>query len=492
MGGLRRGGADDERRAWTRNGRAAAGGRAALLGLALCVLLPSLGTSSANVGLPSMAASFAASFQDVQWIVLAYLLAITTLIVGVGRLGDLLGRRRLLLAAILLFAVGSLLCGVAPTLELLIAARALQGVGAAGMLALTMAFVAQTVPKARIGRAMGLLGTMSAVGTALGPALGGVLIAGFGWRAIFLVNVPLGLFALFLAFRALPIDRRAAPADSTRFDYLGTLLLALTLGAYALAMTIAGGGFGPVTLTLMLAAVAGLVLFGVVEVRTAAPLIRLGMFRDPVLSAGLTTSALVSTVMMTTLVVGPFQLSRALGLDPASVGLVMSVGPLVSALGGPVAGRAVDRLGATRMITVGLIGVLAGSLGLCSVPAEWGAPGYVAPLVVVTAGYALFQAANNTGVMSNVRSEDRGLVSGLVNLSRNLGLVTGASVMGAVFAFAAGTSDITAARPEDIAIGTRWTFAVAATLIAIGLVVAMGSQVLARRSPAPRGMVLTG
>ncbi len=169
--------------------------RWALASLSLSMLLASLGTSIANVGLPTLAQAFDASFQQVQWIVLAYLLAITTLIVSVGRLGDLIGRRRLLLAGILLFTMASVLCGVAPTLGLLIAARAAQGLGAAIMMALAIALVGETVPKARLGSAMGLLGTMSAIGTALGPSLGGVLIAGLGWRAIFLVNVPLGLLS---------------------------------------------------------------------------------------------------------------------------------------------------------------------------------------------------------------------------------------------------------------------------------------------------------
>src|SRR5215210_1215560 len=151
--------------------------RGALAGLSLSMLLSSLGTSIANVGLPAMAQAFTATFQAVQWIVLAYLLAITTLIVSVGRLGDLTGRRRLLLAGISVFTVASALCGLAPTLRLLIAARAAQGLGAAVMMALTMAFVGETVPKAQTGSAMGLLGTMSAVGTALGPSLGGGLIA---------------------------------------------------------------------------------------------------------------------------------------------------------------------------------------------------------------------------------------------------------------------------------------------------------------------------
>jgi MFS family permease len=162
--------------------------RWALVSLSLSMLLSSLGTSITNVALPTLAAAFAASFQHVQWVVLAYLLATTTLIVSVGRLGDLTGRRRLLLAGIVLFTAASVLCGVAPSLWLLIAARGVQGFGAAIMMALTMAFVGETVPKAQTGSAMGLLGTMSAIGTALGPSLGGVLIAAGGWRAIFLIG----------------------------------------------------------------------------------------------------------------------------------------------------------------------------------------------------------------------------------------------------------------------------------------------------------------
>ena len=171
------------------------------------MLLASLGTSSANVALPTLADAFDASFPAVQWIVLAYLLAITTAIVSVGRLGDITGRRRLLVAGTALFTGASVTCGLAPGLPVLIASRAAQGLGAAIMLALTMAFVGDAVPKERTGRAMGLLGTTSAIGTALGPSLGGVLIAGPGWRAIFLVNLPLGVLAVVLARRHLPADR---------------------------------------------------------------------------------------------------------------------------------------------------------------------------------------------------------------------------------------------------------------------------------------------
>lgn len=456
--------------------------RWALAGLSLSMLLSSLGTSIANVGLPALAQAFNASFQEVQWVVLAYLLAVTTLIVSVGRLGDLTGRRRLLTAGIFLFTAASLLCGVAPTLWLLISARAAQGLGAAIMMALTIAFVGETVPKAKTGSAMGLIGTMSAIGTALGPSLGGVLIAGLGWRALFLVNVPFGLLAFLLAYRSLPVDRGGPKADRTGLDNLGTLLLALTLAAYALAMTMGRGRFGSINVALLSAAVFGAGLFVLVEARTASPLIRLGIFLDPVLSASLAMSAIVSTVMMATLVVGPFYLSRALGLDAALVGVVLSVGPLAAALAGLPAGRITDRFGAQRMTLVGLIGIAAGSFILSMMPATLGLPGYIAPIVVITVGYALFQIANNTAVMTEIRADQRGVISGMLNLSRNLGLITGASAMGALFALASATTDIAAAGPKAVAVGMRTTFAVAAVLIVVALAIAVGSRALPKRA----------
>jgi len=447
----------------------------ALASLSLSMLLSSLGTSIANVALPTLTQAFQASFQEVQWVVLAYLLAITTLIVSVGRLGDITGRRRLLLAGIFLFTAASVVCGAAPALWLLVVARGVQGLGAAVMMALTMALVGETVPKERTGSAMGLLGTTSAIGTALGPSLGGVLIAGMGWRALFFIQAPLGALVLLLAQRYLPVDREVATSNRPTFDNMGTLLLALTLAAYALAMTIGKGSFGALNVELLLAAGAGIAIFAFAETRAASPLIQLSMFRDPVLSASLATSMLVSTVVMATLVVGPFYLSRAIGLDAAMVGIVMTIGPLVAALTGVPAGRIADRAGAHRVTIVGLFGIAGGSLLLSVLPETLGIPGYIIPIAVVTAGYALFQTANNTAVMRDIRQDQRGVIAGMLNLSRNLGLISGASVMGAVFAFASSTPDIATARSAAVASGMRTTFAVAALLIVAALAIAIRS-----------------
>ncbi len=461
--------------------------RWAFVSLALSMLMSSLGISIANIALPTLAQAFTASFQAVQWVVLAYLLAITIMIVSIGRLGDIMGHRRVLLAGIALFTAASFLCGIAPTLWMLIAARAVQGLGAAILMALTVALVRETVPKEKTGSAMGLLGTMSAIGTALGPSLGGVLIAGPGWRAIFLIMVPLGILNFLLAHCTLRVDGPGAKIDRNGFDSLGTLLLGLTLAAYALAVTVGRGHFDRLNMALLLVAVLGGGLFVLAEARVASPLIRLAAFRNAVLSASLAMNALVSTVIMTTLVVGPFYLSRSLGLDESLVGLVMSIGPMISILSGVPAGRIVDRLGAPFIIIVGLIEMMAGSFALSVLPALFGIEGYIAAIALLTPGYQLFQAANNTAVMMDVGPDQRGVISGMLSLSRNLGLITGASVMGAVFAFASGASDIGAAAPDAIESGMQITFAVAGGLIAAALAIAVASRNPRARASLPDG-----
>lgn len=459
--------------------------RWALASLSLATLLSSLGTSIASVGLPSLMQNFGASFQSVQWVVLAYLLAITTLIVSAGRLADMFGRRPLLLGGIALFTLASVLCGLAPTLWLLIAARAVQGLGAALMMALTLAFVAETVSKAKTGSAMGLLGAMSAIGTTLGPSLGGFLIAGFGWQAIFLINVPLGVLTFALAWRSLPADSKAR-TDRGKFDAVGTALLALTLAAYALAMTLGRGNFDTLNIGLLIAAGIGAVLFAASQAKVKNPLIQLASFRDLQLSASLAMSLIVATVMMATLVVAPFYLSRGLGLDAAMVGLVLSTGPLVSTLSALLAGRLTDRFGAHGVMVAGLLALAAGMFLLSLAMTKLGIASYVVPITISCIGYALFQTSNNAAVMTGVGASERGVVSGLLNLSRNLGLITGASLMGAVFAVASAGEQ--QGIGEDIlssgaaARGMQVTFQTATALALIALFLALLSAHAASRA----------
>ncbi|MBL9023972.1 MAG: MFS transporter [Myxococcales bacterium] len=383
----------------------------AVAGLALSMLLSSLGTSSANVALPTLAEFFGAPLPAVKWVVVAYLLAITVSSVVAGRLGDRFGRRRLLLAGLGAFAAASIFAALATGLEVLVVARAAQGLGGALMMALSVAFVRETVPASRIGRAMGLLGSTSAVGTALGPALGGLLIDLFGWRALFLVNVPLALLAALLVARYAPADRRRAAAARPEIVWSAEL------------------------------------------------------------AAGLGATLLVATVLMSTLVVGPFYLAHALQLEAGLVGVVMAAGPIVAALTGVPAGRLVDRFGAQKATLAGLGGVGIGAASLVTMPGSLGTVGYVAPLVVLTAGYALFQTANNTAVMQAVGAEQGGLASGALNLARNLGLIAGAAGMSEVFSLGVGSNDMATAPAAAVATGMKTTFAFATGLVILAFAI---------------------
>jgi len=390
--------------------------RAVTTTLALSTLLASVGTSVANIALPALAKAFSAPFPHVQWVVVAYLAALTVTVVIAGRLGDRHGLKRMHVVGLGLFAAASLLCGLAPTLWLLIGARAVQGVGAAFLMTLSMAMMRETAGEARMGRAMGLLGAMSALGTALGPSLGGALIATTGWRGVFLAQVPLAALALILAVVSLP---RGAAKKGARSP---SLLEAL----------------------------------------------------DKNLAPNLLVNLLVAAVMMTTLVVGPFYLGRGLDLSEALAGLVMSVGPVISIFSGVPSGRAVDAWGTRRVLAIGLVLLAAGAFLLSVLPNLIGVAGYMLAIVVLTPGYQLFQAANNTAALADVPEDRRGLVSGLLNLSRNVGLVLGASAMGAVFAFGVGADDFGQASPMAIADGMRLTFTFAAGLMAVAIGIAVG------------------
>lgn len=434
----------------------------AMAGLALSALLAALGVSGANIALPEIAAAYGAGFAGTQWVVLAYLLSVTTLVVGAGQLGDRFGHRRVLTGGLLVFSLAAAGCAAAPGLQVLVAARAVQGAGAAAMMALTIALARDAAMAGGAGRAVGMLGAMSAIGTALGPALGGVLIGAAGWRAIFAVLVPAGLVAALAVHRSLPSAGR--PARARGFDWTGMAVLALTLGAFAAAVTLDRAGGGLRVLLLGLAG-AGAALFLRIEARATRPMIAPGALRERGMAAGLLTNAVVAAVMMATLVVGPFVLSRGFGLRPVGVGAAMAVGPVLSAFSGIPAGRIVDRFGTARMTVLGLALVAAGCAALAVAPGRAGLAGFLAAMAVLTPGYQLFLAANTTAVMDGAEPERRGTVSGLLTLSRNLGLICGAAVMGALFGRVVGTADVGTADPGAVMRGLAATFAAAAAAV---------------------------
>jgi len=426
--------------------------RLGLLALGLATLLPMLAGSLANMVLPALGQAFAVPFASLQWVLVAYLLGITCLTVVAGRLGDRFGRRRLLLLGMGLFAL-------APTIGWLIAARALQGVAAACMLSLALAMVGQMVVPARRGWGMGLLGTLSACGTALGPSFGGLLTASFGWQAPFLLLVPLSLLALGCARLGLPRDGASPQEEGMNLASLSLLVAALL--CYGLALTLGGA------LTLWWGAGALLVTasFARRERHAPVPLLPLALLGAPGLGSGLVASALVASVMVLTLLIGPFYLRGVFDLSLGTVGLMISGGPLLAALTGMPAGWLVDRLGARQVVRLGLAVMGAAALGLAGAAGQFGPFGYLLPILLLTAGYALFQTANNSAVVGEASEQTRGAVAGLLTLSRNLGQLTGVAGLGGLFAALVGEQGLTLA--SELVFGTRALFALSTLLIGL-------------------------
>ncbi|WP_240453924.1 MFS transporter [Chachezhania antarctica] len=447
-----------------------------LITLAAATLTASLGTSIASVLLPVLARTFSATVSDVQWVVLAYLMSVTLTIVSVGRLGDLLGHRRVLIYGLIIFVAASVLCAMAPSLWLLVTGRVLQGLGGAILIALPMSLARDLVPSERLGTAMGLLGTTSAVGTALGPSLGGLLLTWGEWPMAFWLLAGFGGATLGLALIAITQKPERRNVSYREMDFPGTIVLMVVLLAYSLATS--GGAAGIPMSPLLLISVAALavLLFAGVETRAPFPLVPISLLQDRRTCLGFVMNVAVGTFMMSTLVVGPFFLAFSLGLTEALTGMVMAVGPVVAAFSGVPAGRLTDRLGAKRVMVIGLVQSMIGLLCLAYLPRAFGVGGYVAALVVLTPAFQLFLAANNTAALLDATDENRGRLSGLLGLSRNLGLMTGASAMSTLFVTVLGTGDTTQASAGEIANAFSITFTAAALLALTTLGMAIYSQ----------------
>ena len=382
-----------------------------------------LDASIVTVALPSLRAELHASLGAVEWVSLSYLLVLVGSLIAVGRIADVFGRKLLYTYGFALFSLASLGCGLSRGLAVLIVMRVVQAIGAALLQANSVALIRTTVSREQLNRAIGLQGAAQAIGLALGPAVGGLLIAAGGWRWVFWVNLPAGALGIVLGVLLLPRTRIRSPRNG--FDWVGLATLVPATGLVLLGLSELQQHLEVATV-LIAAGLLGLGGFVRIERRAAAPLLDPGLFRSATLRAGLGSGLLGYLVLFAILLVTPLFLTEQQHRSAAAAGLLITVLPAALALTSPVAGRLSDRFG-HRPVTVA--GLLVTAAGLIS-----GAGGAVLVLLLLAGiGLGLFIPANNAAVAGSGRQEQAGLVSGVLNTTRGVGTALGVAVAGALF-----------------------------------------------------------
>ena len=455
--------------------------------LALGTLMATLDISVVNIALPTLSRRFGVPVTSVEWVVLAYVLTITGLLLTLGRLADVVGRRRVYGWGLALFTLASALCAAAPTAALLVAARAVQGLGAAMMTANSAAILISSFGVEERGRALGAFGAMVGVGLALGPPLGGLIVGHLSWRWIFLINLPIGLLAQAQLRARVPADppahreaRLDLPSAALWCGALVLLMLALSRGP--------SHGWADAHVWPAFAGSAGLLAaFLIAETRSAHPLLPLDLLRGPLgIAAALTMlgNALSITVGFHL----PLYLEEVLRFDAARSGRWLAVMPALALLMAPLAGRWADHLGTRQPSVVGLLLTAAGFATLSRVGTVFHAGPLLGGMALIGLGLGLFSVPNTSAMMSAAPHQRLGLASGLQATMRNLGFAGGAAATAAIVAsrfvahgggaLAASVSG-GAANPPAFALATRDAYLAMAG-------VALGAALLASRQPEPR------
>lgn len=401
--------------------------------VAMSTFLSTIDGSIINVAMPTLVTELNTVFSLAQWVILAYLLTQTTLLPSIGRLGDMLGKKRLYTAGIAVFTLGSVLCGLSPTVYWLIGARVVQAVGSALALGLGMAIVTEAFPPQERGKALGLNGTFVSIGVVIGPTLGGLILGSFSWHWIFFVNLPVGIVGLVLAWRYLPDIR---PAGQAQFDFPGAVTLFVSLLAVLLALTM-GQQVGFVDgriLALFGTAVLFLVLFLWLESRHPQPMIDLRLFRHGLFSLSLFTGAVVFVAIAGTTLLLPFYLQDMVGYNTRQVGLMMALIPVFLGISAPLSGAASDRYGTRSIASLGLVILAAGFWVMRGFDLYTAVFAFALGVLPIGLGIGVFQSPNNSAVMGSVPHEHLGIASGLLGLSRTLGQTTGIALFGALWA----------------------------------------------------------
>nr|WP_238296023.1 MFS transporter [Methylobacterium soli] len=408
----------------------------ALLAIGLAITMAILDGAIVNVALPVMAKDLAVSPGAAIFVVNGYQIAVTAALLPLATLGDILGYRRVYLGGLGVFTLASVACALSPSLDLLIAARLAQGLGAAGIMSVNIALVRFIYPHRMIGRGVGNVALVVAIASAAGPTVAAAILTVATWPWLFLVNLPVGLLALLVGSRTLP----ATPRSGARFDALSAGLNALTFGLLIIGIDGVGtaGGRG-----LALAEIAGAVVVGAVfvwyQLRLPNPLLPVDLLRIPAFALSMATSIASFASQMMAYIALPFYFQDVLHLSETQTGFLLTPWPLAIAAMAPISGRLADRYAPGLLGGIGLAAMAAGLAGMALLPAEPSTLDIIWRLTLCGLGFGLFQSPNNKVIITSAPRERSGGASGMQSTARLTGQSLGAALVAVLFGLTHGS-----------------------------------------------------
>ncbi|MFV9511440.1 MFS transporter [Tepidibacillus sp. LV47] len=409
--------------------------------------MSTLDSSIVNVALPTISSQLHSDISILQWVVTAYLLTISSLLPVFGRTADMFGRKKVYSLGFLIFILGSLLCGFADNIWFLVGSRVLQAVGASMLMSNSAAIITAIFPSNERGKALGLTGTVVALGSLTGPALGGLLIGLTSWRSIFFINIPLGIIGYLAARLILPNDESRKAQES--FDFIGAITF--TAGMISLLLGINNGeDWGWTSLSVLFSLIIGLALlfvFFINERKTQHPLIDLSLFSNRPFMIGNLSGWLSFVAMFANNMLLPFYLQHILNYTPSQVGLLMTVFPITMAIVAPISGHASDKFGPIVLTTSGLAITGLGLFYFSTLSATAQFYQIIPGSILIGLGSGMFQSPNNSSVMSSVPPQKLGIAGGINSLVRNLGMIIGIAFSVSLFEALGG---VTKPNPDQI------------------------------------------
>jgi EmrB/QacA subfamily drug resistance transporter len=451
-----------------------------LTAVSLGSLMSTLDGSIVNIALPAIETDFAIDLTTVEWVVVAYLLVVGSLLLPFGRLGEVLTFKRVYLVGFAIFTLASVCCGAAPNAAGLVAFRVVQGIGAAMLMAMGPAIVARTFHDRERGRALGLNGLSVAIGLSLGPALGGILTQVATWRAIFLINAPIGLLAILWAARVLPAETRGKDES---FDIKGAVFSGVALFALLLALSDGQewGWTSPAIVGLFVTFVVLGGAFLLTERSSIQPMVDLALFRIRPFSAGLASAVVAFAGLFTATFLLPFLLEQGRGFSPIEAGLLLTPVPITMALVAPLSGAASDRFGPRILASAGMAIMVLGFLSLTQLSVDFTLPDLVWRLVLLGVGQGMFMSPNSSAVLGSVPRPRVGTASGTLAQMRVNGQAVGIALSGAIVATRlpvhlaelGGGAPTAAVRSAALAGAIHDAFVVAALVCCVGIVTSL-------------------